>query len=68
MVPSRGPATIPELRTGETHVFLTHNWGQDTGHNNHQRVSAVNDELIKRGYCTWFDDDRMTGNDGTTPP
>ena len=43
--------------------FLTHDWGKDEkGRDNHQRVSAINTELKRRGFRTWFDEDRMRGN------
>ena len=46
-----------------TDVFLSHNWGADQrGRNNHDRVSYINEELKSRGYVTWFDNDRMTGD------
>ena len=46
-----------------THVFLSHNWGEDdSGRDNHYRVSLINKELKKLGYQTWFDADRMTGD------
>ena len=46
-----------------TDVFLSHNWGRDeSGRNNHDRVSFINQELKKRGYKTWFDEDEMAGN------
>lgn len=44
-----------------TDVFLTHDWGADVGHSNHQRVSQVNDWLKAKGVTTWFDKDRLTG-------
>ena len=34
----------------------------ELGQDNHARVSAVNDELKKRGYLTWFDNDKLSGN------
>ena len=50
------------MATG-TDVFLSHNWGSDeSGRDNHQRVSVINKELLQRGYKTWFDEDKMTGN------
>lgn len=49
--------------TACTDVFLSHNWGNDEcGRNNHQRVSLINEELKARGYKTWFDEEKMTGN------
>ena len=46
-----------------TGVFLSHNWGKDeSGRNNHQRVSVINKELKKIGYQTWFDEEKMTGS------
>ena len=45
-----------------TDVFLSHNWGKDeTGHDNHERVSLINKELQKMGYQTWFDAECMSG-------
>ena len=43
-------------------VFLCHNWGSDeSGRDNHQRVSLINKELLQGGYKTWFDEDKITG-------
>ena len=45
----------------DTDVFLSHNWGKDeSGRDNHQRVSLINKELKECGYETWFDE----GNGG----
>ena len=45
-----------------TDVFLSHNWGKDeSGRDNHERVSLINEELKRLGYQTWFDAERMTG-------
>ena len=49
--------------TASIDVFLSHNWGKDEhGRDNHQRVSFINEELKARGYKTWFDEEKMTGN------
>ena len=46
----------------ETDVFLSHNWGKDeSGRDNHYRVSLINKELKDFGYQTWFDEERMAG-------
>ena len=46
-----------------TDVFLSHNWGNDqSGRDNHSRVSLINKELQDIGYQTWFDGDRLKGN------
>ena len=46
-----------------TDVFLTHDWGVDeTGRNNHARVSRVNQALQARGLRTWFDEESMKGD------
>jgi hypothetical protein len=45
-----------------THVFLTHNWSNDEdGRNNHDRVSRINKALQRRGFITWFDEEKMDG-------
>lgn len=45
-----------------THVFLTHNWANDnSGRNNHDRVSYINNALKAKGLITWFDSDRLIG-------
>ena len=45
-----------------TNGFLTHNWRKDSkGRDNHERVAVVNDRLNRRGYTTWFDAKKMTG-------
>ena len=47
----------------QTDVFLSHNWGKDElGRDNHVRVSKINEELKKRGYRTWFDEERIKGH------
>ena len=47
----------------DTDVFLSHNWGKDeSGRDNHQRVSLINKELKECGYETWFDEEKMVGN------
>ena len=46
-----------------TDVFLSHNWGKDeSGRDNRQRVTIINKELKARGYKTWFDEEKMSGN------
>lgn len=52
---------LEELR-GKTHVFLTHDWGTDeSGRDNHERVSRINDWLNNHNVVTWFDSQRMKG-------
>jgi hypothetical protein len=55
----------PTKRLGSgkiTHVFLTHNWSNDEdGRNNHDRVSRINKALQRRGFITWFDEEKMNG-------
>ena len=38
--------------------------GKEMNHvaNNHYHMSFINQELTKRGYETWFDEDEMAGN------
>ena len=39
-----------------TDVFLSHNWGPDeSGRDNHERVSKLNEALKSKGIKTWFD-------------
>ena len=46
-----------------TDVFLSHNWGNDeSGRDNHQRVSLINRDLNNLGYQTWFDEEKMSGS------
>ena len=46
-----------------TDVFLSHNWRKDeSGRDNHKRVSLINKWLKKRGYETWFDEEKMANN------
>ena len=46
-----------------TDVFLSHDWGNDeSGRDNHQGVSLINQELKERGYLTWFDEEKIKGN------
>jgi chemotaxis protein histidine kinase CheA len=55
----------PTKRLGSgktTHVFLTHNWSNDEdGRSNHDRVSRINKALQRRGFITWFDEEKMDG-------
>ncbi|XP_066925038.1 uncharacterized protein [Clytia hemisphaerica] len=44
----------------QTDLFLSHNWGK--GQSNHEKVANINEELVKVGYVTWFDEYDMTGN------
>ena len=49
--------------TNSTDVFLSHNWGTDEeGRDNHERVTLINEALKKLGYCTWFDEEDLTGD------
>lgn len=49
--------------TNSTDVFLSHNWGTDEeGRDNHERVALINEALNKLGYCTWFDEEDLTGD------
>jgi hypothetical protein len=54
---------LKKLAPGKrSHLFLTHNWSDDEeGRKNHDRVSRVNKALQKRGFITWFDEERMSG-------
>ena len=45
-----------------TDAFLTHDWGQELGQDNHLRVSIVNDALKARHFLTWFDTELMEGD------
>ena len=51
---------IREVVMSTTDCFLSHNWGD--GHANHKRVKLMNDELQKLGLRTWFDEEKMEGN------
>ena len=43
--------------------FLAHDWGSDElGRDNHERVRLVNAGLVRAGFSTWFDDERIRGN------
>jgi len=42
--------------------FLTHDWGNELGIDNHARVSKINNYLKSRSLKTWFNSDRMEGN------
>ena len=44
----------------ETDCFLSHNWGENK--ENHILVANINNELIKRGLKTWFDEEKIEGN------
>ena len=43
-------------------MFLSHDWGAEPAHANHQRVAAVNASLQRRGISTWFDNDVLQVN------
>lgn len=44
-------------------VFLSHNWGKDESEReNHKRVAIINKELKARGFRTWFDEEKISGN------
>jgi hypothetical protein len=60
---TKGGLSIPGVPTDKvTHVFLTHDWGDDEmGRKNHSRVEKVNIGLKQRGIVPWFDSDKMTG-------
>lgn len=45
-----------------TDCFLTHDWGNEDGVDNHGRVRAINEALKTRGIKTWFDEEKMEGN------
>ena len=48
--------------TQATDLFLSHNWGEDeSGRDNHYRVSLINKELKELGYTTWLDEEHITG-------
>lgn len=58
------PADAPPTDDlGPYDVMLTHNWGPDeTERDNHQRVVEVERLLEERGWNTWIDEKRMTGD------
>ena len=39
---------------------MSHNWGENK--ENHILVANINNELIKRGLKTWFDEEKIEGN------
>ena len=45
----------------QSDCFLSHNWGEN--HINHQRVHQINIELQKRGLKTWFDENKIDGEE-----
>ena len=49
------------MSEAKTDMFLSHDWGDD-GVTNHRKVTKINEAIQKRGYITWFDNERMTGN------
>ena len=55
-------STTKEKSHKSTNGFLTHTWQDDSrGRPNHARVAVVNDLLNRRGFTTWFDSKKMTG-------
>lgn len=52
------PSSSASPTRQRTMVFLTHNWADG----NHERVTAINAALQRRGIVTWFDSDRMEGS------
>ena len=48
------------MRTTGCDVFLSHAWGTDAlGRNTHARARALRDELRRRGWSVWFDEDEL---------
>ena len=49
--------------TAGTDVFLSHNWGKDeSGRDNHYRLSLINKGLQELDDQTWFDKECMAGD------
>ena len=49
--------------TAGTGVFLSHNWGKDeSGRDNHYRLSLINKGLQELDDQTWFDKECMAGD------
>ena len=43
-------------------AFLTHDWGIDAAHTNHERVKKVKHALDASGLTCWFDEEKMRGD------
>ena len=42
------------------HLFLSHAWRSDAqGRSTHDRARELRNEIMRRGYVVWFDEDRM---------
>jgi hypothetical protein len=51
---------VPPALGKLTNLFLSHSWSKDNqGRDNHIRVSRINQGLQRRGFITWFDEERM---------
>jgi hypothetical protein len=57
---NRTCSSISVLSTIQTDCFLSHNWGENK--KNHEGVKLVNDALKRRGWKTWFDENKIDGN------
>jgi hypothetical protein len=53
-------ARAPRAKNDNYDFFLTHAW--DVDHANHLKVSKINTLLKKKGFNTWFDEDRLIGD------
>jgi hypothetical protein len=53
---------LAQIVAARTDCFLTHDWGNELGQDNHARVGLVNVALQKKGLKTWFDAEQMQGN------
>lgn len=54
------PVSSSTSSTIQTDCFLSHNWGKNK--NNHEGVKMVNEALKRRGWKTWFDENKIDGN------
>ena len=51
------------LSLGSKQLFLSHDWGQDApAYTNHQRVKRIAEELERRGFTVWLDEQQMIGS------
>ena len=43
-----------------TDLFLSHDWGKNN--ENHKKVKKINEKLTKKGFLTWLDENKLSGD------
>lgn len=55
-------ASLGRIVESKFDVFLAHNWGNELGVTNHERVQRINRVLVAEGLRTWFDEKKLEGD------